>query len=82
MAATSWNQGSDAETRRFPNLMQSRHGESTNALQKCAQCRHLIRVEDYPEYCDQFVLPSGYHMPWSEENKACGLFEDRTAVGP
>ena len=60
-----------------PNLMISRHGASENPLQKCAQCQHLIRVEGYPEYCDQFVLPSGYHMPWCDENKSCGLFTER-----
>jgi hypothetical protein len=59
------------------NLMVSRHGASTNPLQKCAECRHLIRVEGYPEYCDQFVLPSGYHMPWAADNRACGMFEER-----
>lgn len=77
MSDNSWNEGSKSEIRRFPNLMQSRHGESANPLQTCARCRRLIRVEGYPEYCDQFVLPSGYHMPWSDENRSCGLFEAR-----
>jgi hypothetical protein len=66
----------------WPNLMVSRHGASANQLQKCAECRHLIRVEGYPEYCDQFVLPSGYHMPWGEGNRACGLFQERGKEEP
>ena len=60
-----------------PNLMVSRNGASENPLQKCAGCRRLISVEGYPDYCDQFVLPSGYHMPWGADNRACGKFEER-----
>lgn len=67
-----------SEIRRFPNLMQGRHGESTNALQKCAQCRHLSREGDYPWYCDQLVTPSGNNFPWSDDNASCGLFQERT----
>lgn len=74
---SQWARGNTATEHQGPNLMVSRHGASENLLQTCAQCRHLIRVEDYPDYCDRFVLPSRYHMPWCDENRACGLFEVR-----
>ena len=66
-----------------PNLMCSRHGASANALQKCAQCRHLIRVADAlqsgePWYCNMFTTPGHYKMPWDHANRACELFEGRT----
>ena len=64
-----------------PNLMISRHGGSANPLQKCAQCHHLSREGDYPWYCDQLVTPSGYNFPWSDENAACKLFEERAKGG-
>ena len=65
-----------------PNLMVSRHGASTNLLQKCAGCRHLLSCHDFGEaadywVCEQFITPSGYKMPWDADNWACGLFEER-----
>ncbi len=65
-----------------PNLMQSRHGASENLLQKCAQCRHLHSCHDFGDavdfwVCGKLVTPGGHNMPWSEDNAACGLWEER-----
>ena len=60
-----------------PNLMVSRHGASENALQKCAQCRYLTHTTEASSLCERCTLPSGHKMPWSEQNAACGLFEER-----
>jgi len=61
-----------------PNLMVSRHGASTNLLQKCAGCRRLSHTTEAACLCEQLTTPGGYRMPWNEANSACGLFEERT----
>ena len=78
---SKWAKGNTNTYHQGPNLMVSRHGASPNELQKCIECRHLSCIGDYPWYCDKFILPSGYQPPWCEENRACGLFEERAKEG-
>jgi hypothetical protein len=63
-----------------PNLMVSRHGATYGHT--CIQCRHLSREGSAPNagpwYCEMLMIPSGRQMPWSDANRACGLFEERT----
>ncbi len=66
-----------------PNLMQSRHGESANPLQKCAQCQHPHSCHDFGDtldfwVCEKLTTPGGHNMAWSAENRAWGLWEERT----
>ena len=80
---SQWAKGNTNTDHQGPNLMVSRHGASANELQNCAGCRHLTADEAAPETgpwcCDQLVSPGGWPMPWCDENRACGLFEERTA---
>lgn len=69
----------------WQNIMQSRHGASANALQRCAACQHLKSSHYFGEtvdfwVCEKFTTPLGRNMPWCDENAACGLFTMKEAT--
>jgi len=70
MKTSEWQSRQD-----WQNVMQNRHGKDWNHA--CAACRHLMPMGGDLWHCEECLLPSGSLMPWSGDEKACGMFVER-----